>query len=396
MKSIDMVCTPDLCTGCETCANVCPSRCISMNYNSEGFLEPVIDKSQCTGCLQCQKKCPVLHPLPLQNASPDVYACWSLNDEIRMRSSSGGLFSVIANEILAKGGVVFGVLFDEELKIRHDFAETEEKLSRFRTSKYAQSIIGDSYRNVKSFLQQDRAVLFSGTPCQVAGLYAYLGDLGNHPNLTTCDLVCHGAASPGVFESNIQWMRNKRNTPVTDLCMRDKSRAWHNLTMRVISPDAADRFVPWENDPFFFGFIFNILIRRSCSKCCFTKEDRYGDFTLADFWGIGKDVPFAHDTTKGVSLLLVNSGQGRVFFESFKNQIFYEERTMEEAKKENMSLFCPSSLHPKREQFFHDYRQYPFDVVAKRYLRPKYRVIKKLLKMILGPKVISVIRKFIK
>jgi len=371
-----------------------------MASNTEGFLEPKIDKNHCTGCRQCQEKCPVLQPLSLQNLSPDVYACWSLDDEIRMQSSSGGLFSVIANEILERGGVVFGALFDETLKVRHDFAESEEKLSRFRTSKYVQSEIGDSYQKVKFFLGQNRVVLFTGTPCQIAGLYSYLGNLRDHPNLTTCDLICHGVPSPKVFDSYLQWLKKKLKISITDLRMRDKSHAWRpSHSIRIILSDATDLLILSHKDPFLFGFAKDMFTRPSCHICCFAKEYRYGDFTLADFWDIGKTVPFAYDTKRGVSLLLVNSDKGHVFFDTIKHHIFYEKRTMEEARQGNPMLYRPSYPHPKRERFFRDYHQYPFELVVKKYLRPKLNVtgkIKKLLKVVLGDKVVSTVKKFVK
>jgi len=369
-----------------------------MSSDAEGFLAPQIDKDHCTGCLQCRTQCPALQAQPQRNAPPDVYACWSLDDAIRMQSSSGGLFSVLAEDILLRGGVVFGALFDETLHVRHDFTETREKLPRFRSSKYVQSEIGDSYRNVRSFLDRGREVLFTGTPCQIAGLYACPGDLRHHPGLTTCDIVCHGVPSPQVFASYVRWLQDKYQRPITGMNMRDKSRSWRpELLLRIVSPEHSDLLFPSSRDPFFVGFLKNMFLRPSCHQCRFAREDRPGDWTLADFWGIGNTVPFAHDTQQGVSLLLVNNDKGRRVFASLKDRLFYERRSLDEAKQGNSMLSRATRPHPNREQFFRDYRQLPFDAVVRNHLRPGRRLMKRvktLLKTILGARIVSAVRRF--
>jgi len=166
------LCDRDLCTGCEACRNVCPQDCIKMVANSEGFLYPEIDEKECVGCGHCRSVCPILSEMPSnfhRKEVPETYACWTDDDEIRRQSSSGGLFSVIAMSVLESGGIVFGAAFDEYMRLRHVGVDNAAGLEKLRRSKYVQSEIGDSYEQVKNFLDLGRRVFFVGAPCQVAG-----------------------------------------------------------------------------------------------------------------------------------------------------------------------------------------------------------------------------------
>ena len=186
-----------LCTGCAACYSICPVRCISMQEDSEGFLYPVVEKDKCTSCKKCETVCPAI--VQRNERKPlYVYAAKNLNEEIRRQSSSGGIFTLIAESIIQEGGVVFGARFNENWEVVHDYTETIEGLAAFRGSKYVQSRIGNTYLSAKDFLLAGRKVLFSGTPCQIAGLKAFLQD--DYDNLLTVDLVCHGVPSPLVWK----------------------------------------------------------------------------------------------------------------------------------------------------------------------------------------------------
>lgn len=186
------------CCGCESCRSVCPKKCISMKADKEGFLYPEVDLSQCVDCKLCEKVCPVLHPA-LLDRKPKVFAGINNDIKIRLQSSSGGIFTLLAEQILHKGGIVFGACFDEHWNVVHSYTDTIEGLEHFRGSKYVQSYVGDSFVQVKKFLDEGREVLFSGTPCQIAGLKNFLRK--PYHNLLTVDVVCHGVPSPKVWQS---------------------------------------------------------------------------------------------------------------------------------------------------------------------------------------------------
>jgi len=215
------LCRRDLCSGCASCFNVCPRNAITMNLDDEGFLAPNVDVDKCVGCKLCEKACPILNPPKLERVeAPKVYACWNNNQEIRRESSSGGMFSVYAERVLSEGGVVFGAVYDESMKVVLTKAESIDDLARFRSSKYVQAEVGSIYRDVKSELKSGRPVLFAGTPCQVGGLYGYLGT--DYDALYTCDLVCHGAPSPVLYEKWLEFLGAKLGGKVVSLNMRGK------------------------------------------------------------------------------------------------------------------------------------------------------------------------------
>jgi len=301
--------------------------------------------------------------------SPLVYACWNLDDSVLFQSSSGGMFSVIADKILLQNGVVFGVAYSDSMRVCHQYVETRNKLDRLRKSKYVQSDIGDSFRSAKKFLEDGRPVLFTGTPCQIAGLYTFVGKQ-KYDHLLTCDLICHGVPSPGVFERYITWRSKQFRSTITQCVMRSKKYGWDSFFMQLLFENNTSKAIPAAEDPFFRGFLTNMFLRRSCYQCRYTSPKRLGDFTLADFWGIGKKVPFPHDTKNGVSLLLVNTVTAEELLKEVRPSIFCEERTLEEAMAGNPVMYKSSAPNPKRDAFFSDYQKLPFEELVKKYLTP--------------------------
>lgn len=231
------------CCGCASCVQVCPKQCISMNEDCEGFLYPKVDSAACIDCGLCEKVCPVIN----QNEPKEplaVYAAMNSNEKIRLKSSSGGIFTLIAEQILADGGVVFGARFNENWEVIHDYAETVEGLEPFRGSKYVQSLIGDNYKYAKQFLLEGRKVLFSGTPCQIAGLKKFL--CKEYENLLTVEMVCHGVPSPKVWRDYLQYRRAQHvvgknavsssidELPViTGISFRDKISGWKKYGFKI-------------------------------------------------------------------------------------------------------------------------------------------------------------------
>lgn len=336
--------TIEQCTGCSACSNVCTKNAITMKENDEGFLYPIIDSSRCINCGICEKICPITHPTALENNNPFVYAFWSKKD--RTISSSGGAFSAFARLILHRGGIVFGAVYDDFLSLHHTSTESIEGLKPMRGSKYIQSRIDYIFKDIRIALQKKRWVLFCGTPCQVAGLQSFLRK--DYETLITLDLACHGVPSNKIFQSYIKKLYKKYSiTSIKQFEFR-RMKGWgfapsfiddNNKRHRLFGVDAL----------YMEAFNASALFRKSCYNCPYSSIPRIGDCTIADFWGIGRyGQTFKHDVMQGVSLVLVNTTKGERAFKEL-NDVFYEQRTLEEALKENSNLHKPSLLNPQRD-----------------------------------------------
>lgn len=300
------------CCGCSACVHICPKHSISFKEDSEGFLYPHVDLKTCVDCGLCEKVCPVLNQnderLPLQ-----TFAAKHRDDEVRMKSSSGGIFTLLAEHILDKGGVVFGAKFNDNWEVIHDYVETKEGLAPFRGSKYVQSNIGNSYKLVEEFLKIGREVMFTGTPCQIAGLKKYLRK--DYKNLLTVDFVCHGVPSPMVWKKYLEEEIDRYKAILTHINFRDKSTGWKNFS--VILNFAKSKSIDFEEkslvmstvfheNPYMEAFMSNLCLRPSCYACPAKSGKSGADVTIGDFWGIDTIRPDIDDD-KGVSLVLVNN-----------------------------------------------------------------------------------------
>lgn len=323
------------CCGCHACATICAKHCITMESDKEGFLYPVVDKDACTDCGLCEKVCPVINQSEPRKPLK-VYAAKNKNEEIRRQSSSGGIFTLLAEKVIAEGGVVFGARFDENWDVIHSWTDTLEGIAAFRGSKYVQSTIGDTYREAREFLKQGRKVLFSGTPCQIAGLKKYLRK--DYDNLLTVDVVCHGVPSPLVWRTYLDETREqlrakrgvgKNSVPssmdelpvITGISFRDKTNGWkkYGFRLRYAASQAAENTVfasaikkekellqPFSKNIFMQGFLANLYLRPSCYACAARSGKSDSDISIADFWGVQKYYP-EFDDDKGIGLILVNS-----------------------------------------------------------------------------------------
>ena len=300
------ICNKADCTGCMACVNVCAHHAITIIQDEEGFDRPQIDDGKCVECGLCQKTCPINHH-PVVHEPKGVYSGWSSNETVRISSSSGGAFTEIARPILEQGGVVFGCGLDENLQAYHTYVESMDELAdKLRGSKYVQSRIGNSYSQAKDFLKQGRKVLFSGTPCQIAGLKNYLRR--DYDNLITVDLICHGVPSPMLFEDYKNFMQERENMKLTDVSFRCKKSSWifYNMTLKghVEKSSAPKIYIGrYYEDPYIRGFLSDIFLRPSCHQCHFTSTKRCSDFTIADWWGYSKFKGESLDFEKKVSPL---------------------------------------------------------------------------------------------
>ena len=363
---------PDInCTGCGACYSACPQQAISMVPDEEGFLVPKIIAEKCLECGKCDAVCPLNH----QNTERKpiaVYAAKHSNEETRLFSSSGGMFSALAEKIIAENGVVFGAKFDENMKVVHGFTETIEGLADFRGSKYVQSNIGNSYIDAKSFLDSGRQVLFTGTPCQIAGLKSFLQK--DYENLLTVDLICHGVPSPLIWKKYLESVLEKYKYSVPDLKItkaffREKKESWEqfNFAIHAFSSHLSREFeIISENfckNTFMQFFLSNQCLRHTCYSCRFKSFKSGSDITIGDFWGIKNVMPDFFDRN-GNSLVLLNSEKGHSFFNTItsiiSNETIYEttlkhnpmtERSMEKPKEradffKNLNFSCSIPIQP--------------------------------------------------
>ncbi|WP_444379929.1 Coenzyme F420 hydrogenase/dehydrogenase, beta subunit C-terminal domain, partial [Prevotella sp.] len=267
------ICNIIECTGCMACANVCAHHAIYIKKDEEGFDRPVIDKSLCVDCGLCVKTCPINHH-PDAHEPVKIYSGWSSEEDVRTSSSSGGAFTEIARPVLEEGGVVFGCALNDKLQAEHIYVETLEDLKyKLSGSKYVQSRIGNSYTLAKGFLRQGRKVLFSGTPCQIAGLKNYLRR--DYDNLITVDLICHGVPSPMLFEDYKTFMQKHENMKLTKVSFRCKKSSWifYNMTLKghVEKSSALKTYVgSYYEDPYIRASQRDYFLRPSCHQCKFT------------------------------------------------------------------------------------------------------------------------------
>lgn len=376
------------CCGCSACAQRCPKQCIKMLEDEEGFLYPKVDETKCINCHLCEKVCPVANQA--ESRMPiDSYAAYNMDDGVRKDSSSGGIFTLLAEKVIAEGGVVFGATWNEKWQVVHTYTETKEGIAQFRGSKYIQSIIGETYKQAETFLKSGRKVLYSGTPCQIAGLRLFLRK--EYDNLLTIDFICHGVPSPGVFRwylqeeiTNYAARKGRKNTvsflpihsiPDGDVLMpeglsikgirfRDKCSGWKKYSFVLLLAEASAEgkqnsvslSYTLEQNSFLKGFLNDLYLRPSCHKCPAKSLKSGSDITLADYWGY-KDTPNITDTDEGISAVLINSVKGNTEFSKLsliKEKTTYDliERT-NGAINHSASNFYRGLFYKKSRQSFH-------------------------------------------
>ncbi len=337
------------CCGCTACESACPVNCITMVSDSEGFKYPKIDLDKCVGCKKCEKICPAINKTaPEKAVGEHCFIGYSKNPEIRKNSSSGGIFYHLAQKVIDENGVVFGAAMIGR-EVRHTFADTKEQLKQFMGSKYVQSDMGDCFKKAKEFLDLGRRVLFSGTPCQIKGLYAYLGK--NYPNLLTQDFICHGVPSPKVWANYVCFKTDSENPQIS---FRDKRFGWHYFSMKI-KDNKRVSLNTLEDDWFLRLFLDNTILRPSCYSCKAKKQGSSADITIADCWSPRKVSNTIKDTDEGLSLILINSTQGRTFFEELLSAggLFFEEADREKALASQAAIITKSArCNPKRAMFF--------------------------------------------
>lgn len=359
------------CTGCGGCAAVCPKDCIRMVADREGFLYPVVEESRCVDCKLCEKVCTAWEQ-PAVSGVVDCLAARNKDAQIRKDSSSGGVFTALAQRVLQAGGAVCGAVYNEKFGVEHRLAFTMEELASMRGAKYTQSHAGHCFRQLKQLLAQDRPVLFVGTPCQCAALRSYIGD---HDRLLLVDMICHGVPSGSIWASYVQRRRelDADGQKIAQIDLREKSTGWSHYaySVRIEYGNGKIYSVSQGQDPFMKGFVENLYLRPSCAHCAFKGVQRCSDLTLGDCWGIW-DLRPEFDDNKGTSLVLVQSDKGRKMWDAICEQFDWVELKEEDAIRYNPSAVRASVPHEAREAFFSRLEAgEPVDVLIWDLLTPK-------------------------
>lgn len=336
------------CCGCSACAQRCPKQCITMTEDEEGFLYPKVDISKCIDCHLCEKVCPVINQdgprTPL-----NVYAAKNQNDQIRLDSSSGGIFTILAEQVINTGGVVFGACWDEEWNVKHDYAECLDNLSKFRSSKYLQSIIGDNYFKAEQFLKAGRTVLFTGTPCQIAGLKHFLRK--DYDKLLAVEVICHSVPSPGIWqqylEERLQTLKWSKSD-IKHISFRNKKTGWKGYSFIIENKNGNVFSELGSKNAFMRGFLADLYTRPSCQACPAKQLKSGSDITLGDFWGIGSLMPEIDDD-KGVSAIIINTEKGRKALHSVNDLI---PLSWADICVNNPALVKSSKVSENKERFF--------------------------------------------
>lgn len=364
------------CTGCMACKNVCIHSAINIKIDQEGFSYPQIDEAKCISCKRCIKVCPIY-----KEASSDslqkAFAVKAIDDRILEQSSSGGVFYYISKEILARNGVIFGAAVDSDLVVRHRGVDTVEELKYLMGSKYVQSDLGDSFKQIRERLLANQQVMFVGTPCQVAGLKSYLG--GNYESLITVDLICHGVPSPKVYSEYLNYLQRKFDKKIENIIFRSKQISWENFSLSVRFEDHTEWSELFKDNLYGKCFLDNIFLRPSCYGCHFKRLDRNSDITLGDYWGIQSDYPDFY-CEKGVSLCCVHSKKGLDLFSSIAKYTVNKEVDLHQAISHNPAYLQSVSLNRMRSIFFSSLMKKPIEKNMQNSINPSImtRIILKL------------------
>ena len=387
---MEKLCKSELCTGCGACAAICPVGCISMETDEDGFLRPEVKTEKCVECGRCRKSCPILEAGGPVGDETEAYAAINADEQVRLSSTSGGIFSLLCQWVLERGGVVFGASYDEDFRVVHCRVENSGDLHKLRGAKYAQSSLGDSYRQVKSCLEEERYVLFSGTPCQVGGLLTFLGE--GDEKLILVDLICHGVPSPKVWSHYVDYrsQRDACGQNPSHINLRSKETGWPGYSIQLVYPNGEVYSALNSQDPYLRGFVGNLYLRPSCYDCHFKGSTRRSDFTLGDYWGVWSQLPEYHDG-KGTSLVLMHTEKSKTIWSSISPWVNFSAVDVSMALKDNPSALVSSHKSEKREEFLDRYQKDDFSVVIDE-LCPKPIVTKQSVVQRIARKIRRILR----
>ena len=399
MKLVD----ENKCTGCEACYNICPMNAIEMKADKKGFLRPNIIKEKCISCYMCKNVCPAINYVLSKNIPLCTYAVWN-TDEIRLKSSSGGMFTHLAKYIIENNGIIYGTAFDKNYIANIIRISNLKELYKINGSKYVQSQVGLSYRKIKEDLNEKKIVLFSGTPCQVDGLFNFLGK--NYDNLYTVDIVCHGVPSPLIFKKYLEYIRksNVGHGEIININFRYKKPSWTVFSIKIDFEDGYSYINNMYNDFYLRSFLENYISRECCSQCNYSCIHRKGDITIGDFWKYYSNKRRYRNDEKGISLVLINNEKGKKLFNSLKINR-YINKDINEALNGNRCLYKPYGFNQNSYAYWNlFFKNYSFQDIEKHLLgKPKQLSYKFKINCfyrnnayILPKKIINIINRIIK
>lgn len=351
------------CCGCTACESICPKDAITMEPDALGFKYPKVDLSKCIDCGLCEKVCAFNdnYDRSLNLKEPEIYAARHKDMHEIETSRSGAAFIAISDYVLENGGIVYGVGYKDHFRVVHKRATTKEERNEFKGSKYVQSDLDGIFRQVKEDLKHGNTVLFSGTPCQTAGLNSYIGKR-LRDNLILVDIVCHGVPSPYIWRDYLAYLEQKYKSRIIKVDFRDKSRIGWSGHIESYVFDTGRKI---ESDIYTNLFYKHIMLRPSCGKCHFTNFNRPSDFTIADYWGWEKISNDFNTDNKGCSLLVVNTAKGQILFRKISNRLFLIRSNKENSIQSNLKK--TSAFSHKTMDFQIDYRRKGFEYIAKKY-----------------------------
>ncbi len=368
------------CTGCEACAQICPTQAIALERDSEGFLYPKVNRELCIDCDRCDAVCPVIRTSKARKPL-SVHSAYSLDNTLREHSSSGGVFTLLARQILNEGGVVYGAQYNEKFEVEHIAIESEDELERLRGSKYSQSRIHDSFTEVAMHLTQGRKVMFVGTPCQISALRLTLKC--DTERLYLVDFICHGVPSPLVWSRYLDEVQTQNNITINHLTHRDKSSGWRRYSVAIEGTKSSGE--PYKSVEMFYqngyirGFLNDIYLRPSCYKCPTRGFSSGSDITLADYWYIEK---IMQDDDKGCSMVLPLTAKGEALFASIECHKSSGKRSMIQR-----IAYTSPRLKAKRRAFFEAFDRGDetiAQIVARLTATPRYKQITRAIRKFIG------------
>ena len=350
------------CTGCSACYSACPMSAILMVENDEGFLYPKVDDEKCVECGLCEKVCPAISPLRVQESECKAFAVINNDEAIRMESSSGGVFTAIAEKIVMTGGEVFGAKFSDDFKsVIHSWTDNIDGLKDFRGSKYLQSNVNESFKECERFLKVGEKVLFSGTPCQIQGLKKYLRK--DYENLLTVDYICHGVPSPLLWKLYVEYREKLAASRVVKTSSRRKNCGWKRYSLWFAFANHSEYLKTLDKDPYLQMFLKDTCLRQSCYDCPSKGLQRVSDVTIADFWGIQQEYPELDDD-KGTSFVIVHNPK---VMPLFSDVCKVKEIELNDGLKHNFAMVKSWAKPKARDTFFNDLQTLSFDKMIKKY-----------------------------
>lgn len=333
------------CCGCRACEQRCPKNCITMEERN-GFFYPVIDKDRCINCNLCVKACQYSEDNQKRLKHHHVlgtYAAWNKDAENVIQGTSGGMFLTLAKKIIDANGVVFGAKYDSDFSVELAFGQTIDECKAFRKSKYVFSDTKETYKQAEAFLKEGRQVMFSGTPCQISGLYSFLGK--KYDNLITVDIVCHGFNAPILLKSFLEMLEKQYGGKTEFLDFRSKVKNVSEPYLKLNFDNGYVYTEPYRVSSYGILYGSHVALMQSCTSCQYTNTQRVGDITIGDYWGVEKYYPQAHNVD-GTSLILINSEKGQRFLDEIKEDAALYETDLESAKKQNQPLHSASPANP--------------------------------------------------